>query len=132
MSAIEALSEVPSERRREYGMEAPMPTEVVIVSGARTPIGRLGGAFRDMRGSDLGAIAIRAAVDRAGIPAEQVDEVIMGNVLQAAESGYSARRAMLKGRSGCRRPTQYRVNTSSLLAKQFAANLDSRIAVFVA
>ncbi len=42
-----------------------MATDVVIVSGARTPIGRLGGAFKDMRGSDLGAIAIRAAVDRA-------------------------------------------------------------------
>ena len=73
-----------------------MATDVVIVSGARTPIGRLGGAFRDMPGSDLGGIAIRAAVDRAGIAPEQVDEVIMGNVLQAAETGYSARRAMLK------------------------------------
>ena len=73
-----------------------MATEVVIVSGARTPIGRLGGAFKDMRGSALGAIAIRAAVERAGIAPEQVDEVIMGNVLQAAESGYAARRAMLE------------------------------------
>ena len=67
-----------------------MATDVVIVSGARTPIGRLGGAFKDMRGSTLGAIAIRAAVERAGIAPEQVDEVIMGNVLQAAESGYAA------------------------------------------
>ncbi|MCH8973504.1 MAG: thiolase family protein [Chloroflexi bacterium] len=73
-----------------------MATDVVIVSGARTPIGRLGGAFKDMRGSALGAIAIRAAVERAGIAPEQVDEVIMGNVLQAAESGYAARRAMLE------------------------------------
>ncbi|MCI0816195.1 MAG: acetyl-CoA C-acyltransferase, partial [Chloroflexi bacterium] len=72
-----------------------MPSDVVIVSGARTPIGRLGGAFKDMRGSDLGAIAIRAAVERAGIAPEHVDEVIMGNVLQAAESGYAARRAAL-------------------------------------
>ena len=44
-----------------------MPSDIVIVSGARTPIGRLGGAFKDMRGSDLGAVAIRAAVERAGI-----------------------------------------------------------------
>ena len=73
-----------------------MATDVVIVSGARTPIGRLGGAFKDMRGSALGAIAIRAAVERAGIAPDQVDEVIMGNVLQAAESGYAARRAMLE------------------------------------
>ena len=72
-----------------------MPSDIVIVSGARTPIGRLGGAFKDMRGSDLGAIAIRAAVERAGIAPEHVDEVIMGNVLQAAESGYAARRAAL-------------------------------------
>ena len=72
-----------------------MPSDVVIVSGARTPIGRLGGAFKDMRGSDLGAVAIRAAVERAGIAPEHVDEVIMGNVLQAAESGYAARRAAL-------------------------------------
>ncbi len=72
-----------------------MATDVVIVSGARTPIGRLGGAFRDMPGSALGAVAIRAAVERAGIAPAQVDEVIMGNVLQAAETGYAARRAML-------------------------------------
>ena len=69
--------------------------EVVIVSGARTPVGRFGGAFKDMRGSDLGAVAIRAAVERAGISPDAVDEVIMGNVLQAAETGYAARRAML-------------------------------------
>ena len=72
-----------------------MAKDVVIVSGARTPIGRLGGAFKDMAGSELGGIAIRAAVERAGIAPEQVDEVIMGNVLQAAETGYAARRAML-------------------------------------
>ncbi|MEK9659808.1 MAG: thiolase family protein [Chloroflexota bacterium] len=70
--------------------------EVVIVSGARTPIGRFGGAFKDLRASDLGAVAIRAAVERAGIDPSSVDEVIMGNVLQAAETGYTARRAMLK------------------------------------
>ena len=70
--------------------------DVVIVSGARTPVGRFGGAFKDMLASDLGAIAIRAAVERAGIRPEDVDEVIMGNVLQADETGYTARRAMLK------------------------------------
>lgn len=70
--------------------------EVVIVSGARTPVGRFGGAFKDVPASDLGAAAIRAAVERAGICPEDVDEVIMGNVLQADETGYVARRAMLK------------------------------------
>jgi acetyl-CoA C-acetyltransferase len=69
--------------------------DVVIVSGARTPVGRFGGAFKDMRASDLGGIAIKAAVERAGISPDVVDEVIMGNVLQAAETGYMARRAML-------------------------------------
>ena len=70
--------------------------DVVIVSGARTPVGRFGGAFKDVPASDLGAAAVRAAVERAGIPPEAVDEVIMGNVLQADETGYVARRAALK------------------------------------
>ena len=70
--------------------------DVVIVSGARTPVGRFGGAFKDVPASDLGAAAIRAAVERAGVRPEDVDEVIMGNVLQADETGYVARRAMLK------------------------------------
>ena len=70
--------------------------DVVIVSGARTPVGRFGGAFKDLPASDLGAVAVKAAVERAGISPENVDEVIMGNVLQADETGYTARRAMLK------------------------------------
>ncbi|MDA1185880.1 MAG: thiolase family protein [Acidobacteria bacterium] len=69
--------------------------DVVIVNGARTPIGRFGGAFKNMRGSDLGAIAIRGALARSGVAPEMVDEVILGTVLQAAETGYTARRAML-------------------------------------
>jgi len=69
--------------------------DVVIVNGARTPVGRFGGAFKDIRASDLGAIAIKAALERAGVAPDLVDEVIMGNVLQAAETGYAARRAML-------------------------------------
>ncbi len=70
--------------------------DVVIVSGARTPIGRFGGSFKDLPASELGAVAIRAAVERAGIEPGDIDEVIMGNVLQADETGYTARRAMLK------------------------------------
>ena len=73
----------------------PAMKDVVIVNGARTPVGRFGGAFKDMRASDLGAIAIKVALERAGVAPELVDEVIMGNVLQAAETGYAARRAML-------------------------------------
>ncbi|MBI4338711.1 MAG: thiolase family protein [Chloroflexi bacterium] len=70
--------------------------KVVIISGARTPVGRFGGAFKDMPASDLGAIAIRAALERAGLPPSQVDEVILGNALQSEEAGYAARLAALK------------------------------------
>jgi acetyl-CoA C-acetyltransferase len=58
-------------------------TRSVIVAGARTPIGRFQGAFNGLRAVELGAHAIRAAVERAGIAGEQVDYAIIGHVLQA-------------------------------------------------
>ncbi len=67
----------------------------VIISGARTPMGRFGGSFKDVPAPDLGAAAIRAALERAGIAPEMVEEVVMGNALQAAEAGYAARLASL-------------------------------------
>ena len=70
--------------------------EAVIVSGARTPIGRFGGAFKDFSAADLGATAIRAALDRAHVGPDQVDEVFFGNVLQAEEAGYASRLAALR------------------------------------
>lgn len=70
--------------------------EAVIVSGARTAVGRFGGAFKDVAAPDLGAEAIKAALERAGIRPEQVEEVVMGNALQATEAGYAARLASLK------------------------------------
>ena len=70
--------------------------DAVIVSGARTPVGRFGGAFKDVSAPDLGAEAIKAALDRAGISPEQVEEVALGNALQAQEAGYAARLAALK------------------------------------
>ena len=70
--------------------------DAVIVSGARTPVGRLGGAFKDVSAPDLGAIAIKAAIERAGISPDMVDEVVLGNAIQAAEAGYAARLASLK------------------------------------
>jgi len=57
--------------------------EVVIVSAVRTPIGSFGGAFLDVSAVELGVVAAKAAMERAGILPEQVDEVIIGNVLQA-------------------------------------------------
>ncbi|MBN7773088.1 acetyl-CoA C-acetyltransferase [Clostridium aminobutyricum] len=56
--------------------------EVVIVSAARTPLGNFGGSLKDIKTSTLGAIAVKEAVKRAGIDAAQIDEVIMGCVLQ--------------------------------------------------
>ncbi len=70
--------------------------DAVIVSGARTPVGRFGGAFKDVAAPDLGAEAIKAALERADISPEQVKEVVLGNALQATEAGYAARLATLK------------------------------------
>jgi acetyl-CoA C-acetyltransferase len=58
-------------------------TDVVIVSAARTPVGSFNGALSSVAAHDLGTIAIKAAIERAGISAADVDEVIMGQVLQA-------------------------------------------------
>ncbi|MDE3096041.1 MAG: thiolase family protein [Chloroflexota bacterium] len=70
--------------------------EVVIVSGARTPIGRFQGAYANLSASDLGAIVIRAAVERAGLDPGHVDHVILGCVGQVMEDGYIARHAAVK------------------------------------
>ena len=69
--------------------------EVVIVSGARTPIGRFGGAFKDVSASALGSLVIKAALDQANLRPDQVDDVVLGNALQTAEAGYAARLASL-------------------------------------
>jgi acetyl-CoA C-acetyltransferase len=69
--------------------------DAVIVSGVRTPIGRFGGAFKDVSASELGSLAIKAALEQANIRPDQVDEVVLGNALQTAEAGYAARLASL-------------------------------------
>jgi acetyl-CoA C-acetyltransferase len=68
----------------------------VIVSGARTAIGKFGGALADVPAVDLGAAAIKAALERAGISGDQVDYVIMGQVLQAGTGQITARQASIK------------------------------------
>ena len=73
-----------------------MNKKVVLVSGARTPIGSFLGSLSSVDQIDLGAIVVSEAVKRAGIRPEQVDEVIVGNVGQIAESGFIARAVMLK------------------------------------
>jgi acetyl-CoA C-acetyltransferase len=71
----------------------PAGREPVIVGGARTPIGRLLGSLAGFSGADLGGIAIKAALERSGVPADQVDYVIMGQVLQAGAGQIPARQA---------------------------------------
>ncbi|MFF0611066.1 acetyl-CoA C-acetyltransferase [Nocardia tengchongensis] len=68
-------------------------TTSVIVSGARTPVGRLLGSLKDFSGSDLGGIAIKAALEKGGVAPEQVDYVIMGQVLTAGAGQIPARQA---------------------------------------
>ena len=70
--------------------------DAVIVSGARTAMGRFGGDFKDVSAADLGAAVIRAALERAGVASDMVDEVVLGNALQATEAGYAARLASLR------------------------------------
>ena len=69
----------------------------VIVSGARTPIGKLLGGLKDFTAMDLGGVAIKAALERAGISGDQVDYVIMGQVLGAGQGQITARQAAVKG-----------------------------------
>ena len=68
----------------------------VIVAGARTPLGRLLGSLKDFSGSDLGAMAIKGALDKAGVTGDQVDYVIMGQVLTAGAGQIPARQAAVK------------------------------------
>ncbi len=78
--------------------------EAVIVSAVRTPIGTMGGALVDVPATRLGALVIEEAVRRAGVDPEGVDEVLMGNVLQAGLGQNPARQASLGGGLGERVP----------------------------
>lgn len=67
--------------------------EVVVLAFARTPMARLNGGLSSLRASDLGAVAIRGALERAGVAPDQVDQVLMGQVLQAGAGQNPARQA---------------------------------------
>ena len=69
----------------------------VIVAGARTPIGRLLGGLKDQSAADLGGVAIKGALEKAGISGDQVEYVIMGHVIQAGAGQITARQAAVKG-----------------------------------
>jgi acetyl-CoA C-acetyltransferase len=97
---------------------------VYLVSAARTPIGKFGGALSTVPATELGATAIRAAVERSGLPVDApVDEVIMGQVLQAGAGQAPARRALLAAGLADTTPatTINRVCGSGLKAIMFAA-----------
>ncbi|MCZ8110124.1 MAG: acetyl-CoA C-acyltransferase [Betaproteobacteria bacterium] len=69
---------------------------IVIVSAARTPIGGLLGDFASLAAWELGAVAVKAAVERAGVPGDAVDEVLLGNCLMAGQGQAPARQSVLK------------------------------------
>lgn len=71
-------------------------TKTVIVGAARTPFGKFGGSLKALSAVDLGAVAIKAALERSGVEADQVDEVIMGMVVQAGAGQVPSRQAARK------------------------------------
>ncbi|MDX6740762.1 thiolase family protein [Actinocorallia sp. A-T 12471] len=71
------------------------PERIVILDGARTPVGGFGGAFKDVPAHELGAAAAKAALARAGVAAEDIGEVVMGCIGQVGPDAYNARRVAL-------------------------------------
>ena len=102
-----------------------MSDPIVIVSVARTPMGGMMGSLSGLAAHQLGTVAIKAAVERAGIPGDAVDEVIMGNVLQAGQGQAPARQAALGAALpksvGC--TTIHKVCGSGLKAAMFGHDL---------
>jgi acetyl-CoA acetyltransferase family protein len=71
--------------------------DVVVIAGARTPFGNLGGALADLTATDLAVAAAQAALERSGVPRESIDEVVFGNVIQtSADAIYLARHVGLR------------------------------------
>uniref|UniRef100_A0A6V3NGJ6 acetyl-CoA C-acetyltransferase n=1 Tax=Lotharella globosa TaxID=91324 RepID=A0A6V3NGJ6_9EUKA len=99
------------------------PRDAVILSAARTPIGSFNGALASLSAPELGAVAIKGAIERAGIEAKDVTETLMGNVLQANIGQAPARQASILGGvphdAGC--TTVNKVCSSGLKAVMFAA-----------
>ncbi len=75
----------------------PNDNDVVILAGARTPFGNFGGALSDLTATDLGVVAANAAIERSGVPTEQIDDVVFGNVIQTSPDAiYLARHIGLR------------------------------------
>ena len=79
--------------------------EVVIAGAVRTPIGSFGGALRDVTAVELGGLAISEVLKRCKVRPEKVDEVIMGNVLQAGLGQNPARQAAVRESASTSRPS---------------------------
>src|SRR5947209_15011572 len=75
-----------------------MNDDIVIVSAARTPVGSFNGAFANLPAHDLGAVAIGAALERAKVAPGEVSEVILGQILTAAQGQNPARQAAMKAK----------------------------------
>src|SRR5699024_11652351 len=67
--------------------------KTVILDGARTPFGKFGGALASLKAAELGGIAMKEAMRRAGVQADELDEVIFGNVLQGGQGQIPSRQA---------------------------------------
>src|SRR5690606_38395365 len=82
--------------KRRLPMSQTSPETIVIVGAARTPMGAFQSDFASLSAHDLGGVAIRAAIERAGVEPGQVDEVLFGNCLMAGQGQAPARQAALK------------------------------------
>ena len=104
---------------------APHQDPTVIVAGARTPFGKLLGALKSQSGTDLGAVAIRGALEKSGVDPQTIDYVIMGQVLTAGAGQMPARQAAIKAGIGWDVPamTINKVCLSGLDAVALAAQL---------
>ena len=81
-----------------------MKDDIVIVGAARTPVGSFNGVFANLPAHELGKTAIKAALERAGVDAPRVSEVIMGQILTAGEGQNPARQAVDRRRHSGRKP----------------------------
>ena len=100
-------------------------TEVVIAGAARTPVGAFSGGLSSVPASDLGSVAISAALERAGVPASEVDEVILGQILTAGTGQNPARQAAI-GAGVPQEKTAYQINQLCFQKKTVRQSIDGK------
>ena len=81
------------------------PKDIVVISGARTPMGRFGGTLKDIAAYDLGGVAVAEALKRANLKGDEIDDVILGSCRQAGNGPNPSRTAALKGGVAASVPT---------------------------